>query len=377
MSTYTWGKTATDTDDLDAIAEQYARDLAQRSGSEAARLREQMIRAMLPLAGRLAGRYRRFREPLEDLEQVARLGLVKAVDRYDPALGSFTAYAIATISGDLKRHLRDHTWGVHVPRRLQELAVAVRQADEELTGRLGRAPTDAEVAAHCDCDQRAVTEARRSSAGYRPVPLSLPVGESGGQLGDLIGDVDSDLETVADQVTVRGLVAQLPPREQHILLARFYGGRSQAEIGDELGISQMHVSRLLSRTLTWLRTAMLSDEPPPWRGTDRDVVEVSPVITVRPGGPGVIRVFVSGELDRDNADQLRRGLLRPVGRAAAGSRVEIDLGGVALLDASAVSALLAVHEAARVREVTVTAVSLQPFARKVAMMAGLGFMLRS
>jgi RNA polymerase sigma-B factor len=360
--------------DLDQIAEQYARDRQGLAGARADYLREQIIGAMLPFADRLARRHRNSREPADDLAQVARLGLVKAVDRYDPERGSFTAFAVTTITGELKRHFRDHTWGIHVPRRLQDLTLAVTQVENALAVELGRRPTDAEVAARCEVDPEDFQDARRSGAGRRPVSLSLPVGESGGVLGDLFGRVDTAIEAVGDQVTLRRLIPLLPVRERHILLESFYGNRAQADIAADLGISQMHVSRLLSRTLGWLRAAMLSDEPPPW-GAARNDGEAMPVVAVRRQPSGVVRVVVSGEVDRDNADRLRQPIVNLIRHSAPGSRLEIHLGGVPLLDAAGVAVLLAVHEAARVRSVDLTAVGLQPSVRRIAVIAGLGAML--
>jgi RNA polymerase sigma-B factor len=375
MSTYRTLQAAPEPlEDLDEVAVRYAQDRRLLPPEQHARLRDQLITSMLPFAGRLARRYRSAGEPPEDLEQVARLGLVKAVDRYDPERGSFTAFAVTTISGSLKRHFRDHTWGVHVPRRVQELTLAVVHAENALTAELGRRPAAHEVAERCGVDATEVMGARRSSAGYRPISLSVPVGETGDQMGDLFGDADPAVEAVADQQTVRRLISQLPPREQRILLERFYGNRTQADIAADLGVSQMHVSRLLSRTLAWLRAAMLSDEPPPWQGGAPDVDQVDPLVTVRLQPSGALRVLVTGEVDRDNADRLRQALLRLLGHGAA-PRIEIDLRGVPFLDAAAVSVLLSVHEAARVRSVVVTVTGLQPAVRRIATVAGLGALL--
>ncbi|MGK5677718.1 sigma-70 family RNA polymerase sigma factor [Actinoplanes sp. URMC 104] len=362
-------------DDLDEVAEQYVRDRAGLSPAQAARLRDDVIRRLLPFAGRLAARYRYFREPSDDLEQVARLGLIKAVDRYDPERGSFTAYALSTIVGELKRYFRDHSWGMQVPRRLQDLSRVVSQAIDALTAELGRPPTRTEVAVRCLVSAADVEEALLSRAGYRPVSLSLPVSESGGVLGDLLGSADGDLELVADQVTVRRLIDQLPARERRILLERFYGNRTQLEIAADLGISQMHVSRLLGRTLEWLRTAMLTDEAPPRHAETADVPGSGPILTVRRSAAGPLLVLVAGEVDRDNADRLRRDLVRLVSRAPAGSEVAVHLGAVPLLAAAGVAALLAAYDAGRVRGVAVTAVELQPLVRQVAIVGGLGPLL--
>jgi RNA polymerase sigma-B factor len=367
--------TAGPREDLDEIAERYAHERSRLTGVPAQHLRERLIRDLLPFAGRLARRYRGSREPLPDLEQVARVGLVKAVDRYESGRGSFTAFAVATISGELKRYFRDSTWGVHVPRRLQNLALAVGQAEHELTAELGRRPTEHELAQRCGAEPAEINEARRSGAGYRPVSFSLPVGESGGELGDLFGSADHALDQVADQVTLRRLMEQLPARERRILVERFFGNRTQSEIAADLGVSQMHVSRLLSRTLEWLRTAMLGEQAPPWPAGTADVLEAVPVISVHRTRPGVTRVCVAGEVDRDNAQELRQALTETLRRCAAGARLEIDLAGVPLIDAAGFAVLHGAHEAARARGVTLAAVGVRPFVRRTAVAAGLGALL--
>ena len=223
--------------------------------------RDWMVTLALPFAGRLARRYRNRGEPLEDLEQVARLGLVKAVDRYDPERGSFTAFAVITITGELRRHFRDHSWGVHVPRRLQELSLDVTQATAVLTATLSRTPSTAELAAHLGID--GVRGAHRPGAGAgvhgdlaEPARPATTVGPS---WASCWAALDADLGMVEDRITITELIGRLPARERRILAMRFYGNHTQDEIAAQFGISQMHVSRLLSKALTWLRHAMLSD----------------------------------------------------------------------------------------------------------------------
>lgn len=347
------------------MAERYARDR---------RLRDEMICAALPLAARLARRYRGRPEPLADLEQVARLGLVKAVDRYDPQRGSFTAYAVNTVLGELKRHLRDRTWSVHVPRRMQELAMQVTQHETELTVELGRRPGDAELAERAGIDGDELGLARLTAAGYRSASLNAPVGESGTQLGDLFGAADDALEKLADRVTVAELMARLPERERHVVVAVFYGGRTQADIAAELGVSQMQISRILSRVLSWMRAGLLTDQAPHWPA---GAEPADPPFTVRARllPPDGVEIAVAGEVDRDDAGQLRTVLLDLVRRQPAGRRVVLRLGGVPLLDAAGVRVLLGVYEAARARGVTVTATGLQPLVRGIAMVSGLAPML--
>jgi RNA polymerase sigma-B factor len=359
-------------EDLDVIAEDYARAWERSAGEQRERLREEMIRTALPFAGRLAGRYRNSGEPSDDLHQVARLGLVKAVDRYEPGRGSFTAYAVVTITGELKRHFRDHTWAVHVPRRFQDLSLEVTQATGVLRQQLGRMPTDAELAVHCDVDVDRIVSARMSSASYRPASLNTPVGEGDTELGDLFGETDADVDLVEDQLTVRRLIARMPERERRLLTLRFYGNLSQAEIAADFGVSQMHVSRLLSRALGWLREAMLTDVVPRWRADESDH-PLDVTTGVKPGG--VVWVRVAGEVDRDNAHELSEALLAAVARAGAGRAVMAELAGVPLLDAAGVSALVAVHEAARVRDVKVTVTGLQPHVRQIVAISGLRALL--
>ncbi|TCB94289.1 SigB/SigF/SigG family RNA polymerase sigma factor [Micromonospora zingiberis] len=253
-------------EDLDAAALAYAARIEGLPPERRHEARDDLVRFALPFAGRLARRYRGRGEPLEDLEQVARLGLVNAVDRYDPERGSFTAYAAITIVGEIKRHFRDRTWGVHVPRRLRDLILEVGQATAALTSELSRAPTVAELSKRLETPEEEILAALESAAGYSPASLNAPVGgESSAEFGDLVGESDIALESVDDRVTVSGLLHRLPWRERRILAMRFYGNQTQAEIAARFGISQMHVSRLLSRALTWLRQAMLADAPPPWQ----------------------------------------------------------------------------------------------------------------
>ncbi|GAB2583352.1 hypothetical protein Aab01nite_84660 [Paractinoplanes abujensis] len=362
-------------DDLDVIAEQYVRERAGLDPVLARRLRDDVIRRLLPFAARLAARYRHRQESSDDLQQVARLGLVKAIDRYDPQRGSFTAYAVTTIDGELKRHFRDHTWSMQVPRRLQDLSRVAARAAEALTAELHRPPTEAELAARCGVTVAELAEASASRAGYRPMSLSLPVGDSGTALGDLLGGSDRDLELVADQLTLRRLIDRLSPRDKHILVQHYYGNRTQSEIAGELGISQMHVSRLINRTLAWLRTAMLTDEVPAWQPDGAGTPGAGPVLDIRRTATGSVRVVVLGEVDRDNADPLQRDLLRVIGRASAGTVVEIHLGGVPLLTAAGAWALRNAYDAGRVRRVAVSIVAAPPLLRQMAAVAGLGPMM--
>jgi RNA polymerase sigma-B factor len=368
----TGARTRTVLEDLDAIAERFADAWERCPAPRRARLREEMIRSALPFAARLAGRYRNRGEPADDLEQVARLGLVKAVDRYAPDRGSFTAFAVTTITGELKRHFRDRTWAVHVPRRMQDLGLEVTQATALLRHQRGRTPTDAELAAHCDVDEEDIAAARLSAACYRSASLNTPVGDGSAELGDLYGGPDPDVGLVEDRLTVRKLIERMPARERRLLALRFYGNLSQSEIAAELGMSQMHVSRLLSRALAGLREAMLTDSVPR-RRAEEDETRLDIVSQVIAGGG--VRLRVAGEIDRDNAHELSDAALGTVCRVARRQTVVLDLAGVPFVDAAGVAALVAVHEAARVREVTVTVTGLQPHVRTIVAVSGLRALL--
>ncbi|MEV4281858.1 SigB/SigF/SigG family RNA polymerase sigma factor [Actinoplanes xinjiangensis] len=361
-------------EDLDVAALAYADRREGATPAEAEASRERLIRYCLPFAARLARRYRGRGEYLEDLEQVARLGLVKAIDRYDPERGSFTAYAVITISGELKRHFRDRTWGVHVPRRVQDLSLEVGHAAMLLTSTLARTPTTGELADRLGVSEAAVQEAVESAAGYSPASLNAPVAEDGAmEFGDLLGDVDADLESVTDKLTVTDLLLRMPIRERRMLAMRFYGNRTQAEIAEELGISQMHVSRLLSRALTWLREAMLSDEPPHWDGDSRGSRPGMQVSVAREGDGLVVRV--RGEVDRDTADRLRIGLRHAIAGRGVPS-VLVDLTAVPLVDAAGVSVLLESAQTAARTGVGFGVTGAQPYVARILAVSGLAGVLR-
>jgi RNA polymerase sigma-B factor len=354
-------------EDLDLVAVAYAASSAGAAPAEQARLRDELTSHCLPFAGRMARRYRGRGEPMDDLEQVARVGLLKAIDRYDPARGSFTAYAVVTISGEIKRHFRDRTWGVHVPRRVQDLSLEAGHATAVLTAELARRPTTAELAARLQVSEDALRDAQVSSGGYSPASLNIPVGgQDAGELGDLLGGADADLESVDDRLTVSRLLLRLPARERQMLAMRFYGNRTQAEIAAELGISQMHVSRLLSRALSWLREAMLSDTPPRWRsGHDDPGVRLSVIRSA-----GALTVRVGGEVDRDTTGQLRAVLHRAVVMAGADS-VVIDLAGVPLIDAAGAGALVDTVAAGDAAGVRVSLSGARPCVARILAVSGL------
>ncbi|GIF13776.1 sigma-70 family RNA polymerase sigma factor [Actinoplanes teichomyceticus] len=355
-------------EDLDVLADRYARARDRADDATKDRLREEFVREALPFAGRLARRYRGRGEPPDDLEQVARLGLVKTVDRYEPERGSFTAYAILTITGEIKRHFRDHTWGVHVPRGQQDRVLEFVHAKAVLTSELARTPTVAELAGRLGVDEGEVLGAQTSAAAHSTESLNAPLGDSpdGAELGDLLGGVDGDLTLVDDRATVESLLCELPARERRLLALRFWGNLSQVEIAEELGISQMHVSRLLSRTLAWLREAMLSDATPAWTGSGSPDHRVT--ITATSDG---VRVAVHGEIDRDNANQVRRELLTVASTCGRDRRLSVDLSGVPLLSAAGIAMMTAVREAARGHGVRLVLTGVQPYVARVLAIAGL------
>jgi RNA polymerase sigma-B factor len=204
--------------------------------------------------------YRGSPEPVEDLMQVGYVGLLKAINNYDPAFGSgLSAYAAPCVSGEIKRHFRDKRWQVHVRRSAQELLLELRKATEELTGNLNRAPTDQELIERLGCTADDLLEARQADMVFSAYSLDAPLSDRDdpAQLGDVLGEEDADVEHAIDMEAVSTHWDELPEREQRILVMRFYGNLTQAEIGAKLGISQMHVSRLLSRALGHLRSRLL------------------------------------------------------------------------------------------------------------------------
>jgi RNA polymerase sigma-B factor len=227
-----------------------------------ATLRARSIEAGLPLARCVAVRYRGRGEPLDDLYQVAALALVRTVDRYVPARQtSFASYAVPTIVGALKRHFRDTTWRMRVPRRIQELALALNPGIAYLTQHLSRTPTARELAVHLHSTEADVRIALNAWQAYHPDSLdavSAARGAGHEALIDTLGAVDIRFDAVADRHILRSLVAALPAREQRILALRYFNDMSQHQIAAQVGVSQMHVSRLLTRTLTLLRTGMLA-----------------------------------------------------------------------------------------------------------------------
>ncbi|MBB5117052.1 RNA polymerase sigma factor [Streptomyces eurocidicus] len=229
---------------------------------ERAELRNHLVRMHLPLVEHLARRFRNRGEPLDDLTQVATIGLIKSVDRFDPDRGvEFSTYATPTVVGEIKRHFRDKGWAVRVPRRLQELRLALTTATAELSQRHGRAPTVHELAEQLGISEEEVLEGLESANAYSTLSLDVPdTDDESPAVADTLGAEDEALEGVEYRESLKPLLEDLPPREKKILLLRFFGNMTQSQIAQEVGISQMHVSRLLARTLAQLRDRLLIEE---------------------------------------------------------------------------------------------------------------------
>ena len=221
--------------------------------------REELAGRFLPVARDLASRYRYTNEPLDDLTQVACLGLMKAIDRFEPGRGTrFMSYAVPTMVGELKRHFRDKSWALHVPRELQERVLSVNRASEVLSKRLGRSPTSAEVAQSLGFSTEHVLEAIEAGTAYDTTSLDSPLSiteDEGGTLMDTLGREEGGYSFVDLSVAVAPTVKALPKREREILRLRFVDDLTQREIGERVGVSQMHVSRLLRRALDKVNAA--------------------------------------------------------------------------------------------------------------------------
>ena len=231
-----------------------------RGSEERAAVCELLVKRHEKLVRSCVRQYRGSPEPTEDLMQVGYVGLLKAINNYDPAIGnSLTAYAAPCVSGEIKRHFRDKRWQVHVRRSAQELLLELRKATEELTHVLGRQPTEDELAARLDVSGEELLEARQADMVFSAYSLDAPLSDRDdpAQLGDVLGDEDVEVEHTIDMEAVATHWDELPEREQRILVMRYYGNLTQAEIGARLGISQMHVSRLLARALDHLRCRLL------------------------------------------------------------------------------------------------------------------------
>lgn len=228
--------------------------------------RDQLAERFLPLARQLARRYATAGESYDDLVQVASVGLIKAIDRFDPARGTaFSSFAVPTILGEIKRHFRDKGWAVRVPRELQERAMKVEKAGELLSTQLGRAPTVEETAEHLQLSNEDVIEARSAASAHRSLSIDKPVNTDSGSeesmtVVDTLGVEDREFGRVETSVTLQVLFDSLSPREREVVILRFQEDLTQAEIGERVGVSQMHVSRLLRQAISRLRSAA---EPAP------------------------------------------------------------------------------------------------------------------
>ena len=226
------------------------------------RARAQLVDRFMPLARKLARRYAG-REPFDDLLQVASIGLLKAIDRFDPGHGAaFSSFAMPTILGELKRHFRDTGWFVHVPRGAQELALKVQQAEERLSARSGRSQSVQELAQYMEIGVEEVIDALEAGAAHHSTPLEAPVDRRDGErttLADTFGAEDDRFELIDARVTLGAVAGELSERERLVLTRYFFEDQTQSQIAEEIGISQMQVSRILSRTVGRLRELIEPD----------------------------------------------------------------------------------------------------------------------
>jgi RNA polymerase sigma-B factor len=216
--------------------------------------RQALVERCLPLVRAVAARYRNRGVPFEDLVQVGSIGLIKAIDRFDPERGvKLATYAMPNIAGEIQRYFRDHRWGMRVPRELQEISLRMRSEQDRLSGELGRAPSVAELAEATGVDQEKVLDALQCMDSHMALSLQQRHPETGGSLEDAVGSDDGGFDESEARMLIADAVGALRPREREIVRLRFFGNRSQREIAEEIGISQMHVSRLLRRSLHEMR----------------------------------------------------------------------------------------------------------------------------
>ncbi len=237
--------------------------VAAASDAHRDRARDDLVHLHLPLVEHCARRFRNRGEPFEDLVQVGTIGLIKSIDRFDAGRGvEFSTYATPTIIGEIKRYFRDKGWAIRVPRRLQELRMQIGAATAELTQTLGRSPTPRELAETVGCSVEEIVEGLESSNAYATLSLDATDDseESSSSMLEAIGIDDEALEHVEIRESIKPLLDRLDPREKKILLLRFFRNMTQSQIAEEIGVSQMHVSRLLSRTLLHLRTSLEAAE---------------------------------------------------------------------------------------------------------------------
>jgi len=223
---------------------------------EDGRARELLVERYLPLARKLAGRYKQSSIPREDLIQVASLALVKAIDRYDCSRGSFSAYAVPTILGEIRRHFRDNGWATHVPRGAQERALAIRDAIGALAGSTGREPTVTGLAQYLELDAEQVIDGLQALRAYEAESLETPVGEDGLAYSDTLGRDDPRYERVEHRLALRDAIGKLDPRTREVVELRYGAELPQRVIGERLGTSQMQISRILRRATAELRDSV-------------------------------------------------------------------------------------------------------------------------
>ncbi|MGW2565765.1 SigB/SigF/SigG family RNA polymerase sigma factor [Streptomyces sp. NPDC001537] len=266
MSTSTSGTQARTTvptrrhDDAPDTADLFLRLATLEDGPEREAVRDELVKAWLPMAHRIAGRFRDRGESIEDLRQVAALGLVKAIDRYAPERGAFESYAVPTITGEVKRHFRDRMWALRVPRRIQELRNKVRVARRELTQTPGSAePSAADIAAHTGLTEDEVNSGLEALDSFSTLSLDAELSgdEDGYSLADTLGAADSAYDVVIDREAAKEGLRRLPERDRAILYLRYFEDMTQSRIADRFGISQMHVSRLISRSCARVRAEAL------------------------------------------------------------------------------------------------------------------------
>lgn len=246
---------------LTPLLEEYA--ALEEGDSRREELRDRLVTGYLPVAQHIARRFNHRGEPLDDLVQVATVGLINAIDRFDPDKGGeFFSFAVPTISGEVRRHFRDQSWSMRVPRRLKDMHVSINGAVSDLSQSLGRAPRPSEIAEHLGLPVQEVLEGLEAAEAYRSSSLDEMLSSEDGSatVGELVGDADAELDRVDYRESLRPLLAELAPRERTIVMLRFFGNRTQTQIANEVGISQMHVSRLLAQTLTRLRDRLEPDE---------------------------------------------------------------------------------------------------------------------
>ena len=251
-------------DDAPRTADLFARLATLEDGPERDAVRGELVTAWLPMAHRIASRFRDRGESIEDLRQVAALGLVKAIDRFEPERGAFESYAVPTITGEVKRHFRDRMWALRVPRRVQELRNKVRVARREMTQSPGSSePSPADIAAHTGLTEDEVTAGMEALESFSTLSLDaeLSAGEDGFSLVDTLGGSDASYDVVIDRESAKEGLRRLPERERAILYMRFFEDMTQSRIADQLGISQMHVSRLISRSCARVREEALGERP--------------------------------------------------------------------------------------------------------------------